>query len=260
LLTSLSNSSIKNQLVILCAGLLFLTPLYSIDVRADDLNNNVSETFQNSEQKPNKNRSPYTPGDAVEIKTFPDTTFFLNRVFPITDMGYVDLPIYGKVRITEMTKTEFENFIREKYRDYLRYPNVQAKPLVRVSVLGGVPLPGFYYYDADFSLWELINQAGGTLNEKGLKEMKWDRDREEVQDNLIPYLQNGTSLKNMGFRSGDQIRVKTPGQPGWLQRTTQVIFPILTFAISMYSFYLSYYILLENRRQGVNTGGGGRGL
>jgi protein involved in polysaccharide export with SLBB domain len=234
--------------------------MLSSNVRADDLNNNVSESFQNSEQQSNNNRSPFTPGDAVEINTFPDTTAFINKIFPITDLGYVDLPIYGKVKITEMTKSEFENFLREKYRDYLRYPNVQVKPLVRVSVLGGVPIPGFYYYDADFSLWELINKAGGTIHEEGLKDMKWDRDREAMKDNLIPYLQNGTSLKNMGFRSGDQIRVQTPGQPGWIQRTAQVIVPVLTFAISMYSFYLSYYILLENRRQGVNTGAGGRGL
>lgn len=179
---------------------------------------------------------PFVAGDAVQISTYPDTLSFLHHIFPIDDDGYVDLPLYGKVKITDMSKEEFVAFIKEYYQDYLRFPNVQVKPMIRASILGGVRFPNMYYIDPDRSLWDLLKMAGGTIDEDGLKKMRWERDRKTVDDNLIPYLQSGISLAKMGFRSGDQIWVRTPTKPTVLRQIRDFL-PIISLGITVFTIW-----------------------
>jgi protein involved in polysaccharide export with SLBB domain len=232
-------------MMVLSLGIIMALPfrnLLGVPIAQDNARGNPAGQIPNSQK-------PFVAGDAVEISVLPDTNSFLNQVFPIDDRGNVDLPIFGGVKIDNMSKADFEQYIKTQYKDYLRFPYVQLKPLMRVSVLGGVPTPGFVYFDPNQSLWELIHQAGGTLDEDGLKEMKWERNRKAVDKNLIPYLQNGTSLRNIGIKSGDQIWVKTPGKPGFWEKA-QSYFPIFTFMTGIATFYYTYQILLENRRAG----------
>lgn len=184
-------------------------------------------------------RRGFSPGDGVSISTYPDTTFFLNGVFPIDDGGYVELPIYGKVRITQMTEADFTNYLLDKYKDYLRFPNIQVKPMIRLSVLGGVRKPGFYYFDNDYSLWEVMKLVGGTLDEDGLKQMRWKRDGDNVQEDLIPYIQSGVALKNISFRSGDQIWVRSPNKPGFFAKTRNVLNFVGALA-GFFTLYITY--------------------
>lgn len=244
------------QLVVYFIGFIIMYPMYSLRAGVGIQRPYAYQPPQDTQQTTTYNStSPFVPGDAIKVSTFPDTTSLLNQIFPITDRGLIELPIYGKVRVTDMSKTELENFLKEQFRDYLRFPYLQAKPLVRVSVLGGVPRSGFYYFDPDYSLWELIYLVGGATYEEGLKKMKWERSRKTVSGNLIPYLQKGTSLKNMGFRSGDQIWVESPGKPTFLERLKNT-FSILTFATGVFTLYYSYRLFLEGRttRISVNSG------
>ena len=182
-------------------------------------------------------RAKFIPGDAVHIAVYNgvelDSTNVLNRVFPIDDRGFIDLPMYGKAKISHMSESEFKNFLLENFRDYFPRPTFQVRPLIRASVLGGVQRPGLYYIDPDRSLWELIHLTGGTLVEDGLMEMRWDRDRGVIQEDLVPLLQSGVSLKRMGFQSGDQIWVKSPDRPGVIERITRVL-PLIVTPITLW--------------------------
>ncbi len=175
-----------------------------------------SENSSDALQGRSRTGTVFTPGDGVWISTFPDTISFLHGVFSIDDQGYVELPIVGKVKISHMSKLEFEDYIKQEFRDYLRFPNIKVKPMIRLSVLGGIPRPGFYYFDQDRSLWDVLYRVGGTMDEDGLKDMRWERDGKVIEDDLVPYLEKGISLRRMRFQSGDQVWVKTPGKPGAL--------------------------------------------
>lgn len=227
-----------HPLVAFLVSFLAIQPIFTNLWGAEDSSgkkNSPQSTPQGFSVKPHV----FVPGDAVLISAFPDTTSFLNQVFPIDDRGYIDLPIIGKVKISDMTRQEFINFLKDNFRDYLRYPYVNVKPLIRVSVLGGVPRPGFYYVDPDQTLWDLIHMVGGTLDEDGLKNMRWERDRKVVEKNLIPYLQKGVSLRSMGFRSGDQIWVRSPGKPGLIDKVLSYT-PLVTMALSFFTLYFTY--------------------
>ncbi len=184
---------------------------------------------------------PFHPGDGVLVSVFPDTASFLNRIFPIDDTGHILMPIVGKVNVSKMTEQELVDFILKNFNEYLKYPYVQVRPLIRVSVLGGVRRPGFYYIDPNRSLWELIYETGGPVREDGLKKMKWERNREFVSKDLIPYLQSGQSLAHMGLKSGDQIW--TPSQRA---RTWVDIFRDLMIVAS---FFMTFYVIYRDYRR-----------
>ena len=227
----------KKQIIIMLIALMVLLPgmSYGSDIVSGDVEANPIPPPKRMDLP----RKPFVPGDAVMISVFPDTASFLNQVYPIDDKGFIELPIYGRVKISNMTETELIEFLKTKYRDYLRFPFLQVKPLIRVSILGGIPRPGLYYFDPNRSLWDLLYLAGGTIDEDGLKQMRWERDRKVIQKNLIPYLQKGNSLKSIGFRSGDQIWVRTPTKPGFWEKVTRYL-PIFTLTTTIFTLYLTY--------------------
>ena len=246
---------VKTQASIFSASFLALITLFFTNfiAFADGPGENTGEIIASSNllgtpqgQVSNYNR-PFVPGDAVEVSTYPDTLFFLNAIYPIDDAGYIELPIHGKTRISQMNQLEFVNFLLDKYKDYLRFPNIQVKPMIRLSVLGGVPRPGFYYFDKDYSLWDVMKLVGGTMDEDGLKKIRWKRDGEVVEDNVIPFLQSGIALKNISFRSGDQIWVRSPNKPGFLEKSRSYM-NFLTAAASFFTLYLTYQSVIVGRR------------
>ena len=233
--------------ILLVLGL-FLVPCFAEDNAPEKRGKETAFSPDSPPQKGIQSRRVFIPGDAVKISTFPDTASFLNNVFPIDDQGYVELPIRGKVRISNMSTEEFVRYIKQNFRDYLRYPNVQVKPLIRVSVLGGVATPGLYFYDPDHSLWGLIKICGGPLNEDGLEDMRWKRDGKDVKKNLIPILQSGASLRSIGFKSGDQIWVKSPGRPGFIEKLGRIS-TIVGLGTSMFALYFTYQFTAYRTRR-----------
>jgi polysaccharide export outer membrane protein len=201
----------------------------------------TSSTIANSliETQENNETYPFKPTDGLLIDAFPDTNSFLNKVFPIDDRGYTEFPIVGKVQVSKMTKSQLENFIKETYKNYLRYPNIYVKPVVRISLLGGFIRPGLYYVDVNNSLWDAVYEAGGTVLEDGIYEMHWERDNETRSDNIAPLFEKGISLNAMGFKSGDQIWTPSP-DARTIWDTVSDIMPILTFATTVMVVYNTY--------------------
>jgi len=191
---------------------------------------------------------PFHAGDGLFLSTFPDTASLLNGVFPIDDGGFCEFPIVGKVNVVAMQKENLLKFLKKNFRSYLRYPNnIYVKPVVRVSLLGGFARPGLYYVDAQSSLWQVVNLAGGPLLEEGIYNMRWERNEDEVSDDLVKYFQSGTSLAKMGFKSGDILWTPSPNRRTIWDAIRDVL-PIFTFATSIWMLYNTYqrdYILLR---------------
>lgn len=192
---------------------------------------------------------PFRPGDGLFINVFPDSGSFLNGTFSIDDRGFVELPILGKVNIAKMKREDLIAFLQDNYKSYLRFPNIYVKPLARVSVLGGFVRPGLYYIDINNSIWDVVHLAGGTILEDGIYDMKWERSHEEKTDDLIPFFEQGMSLKRMGFRSGDQFWTPSPTRRT-IWDTVRDVLPILTFTTTIWMLYNTYQrdtVLLQRR-------------
>ncbi|NLG16140.1 MAG: hypothetical protein GX556_02280 [Fibrobacter sp.] len=172
-------------------------------------------------------------GDALRISLALDTLSFLNGVYPIDYSGYVVLPVQGRVNVMEFTVPEFTEWVQKTYEQYIRFPEVMVTPLIRVSLLGGFKAPGMYYVEPQRSIWDLISLAGGTNHEKGLRKLRWERNRQVIQYDLIPMLQSGQSLYALGFRSGDQIWTPTENR-SIRDILVREVLPFATFALSLY--------------------------
>ena len=190
------------------------------------------------------------PGEAIRIYAFPDTGSFVNGFYPIDGQGRIYLPIIGKMNVMGMTENAFLDTLKAQYINYLRYPNLQIRHSIRISLLGGFIRPGLYYIDPDYSIWDAVYLAGGTIREDGLKRMRWERDRSPVIKDIIPYYQSGQSLKSIGFQSGDQLWTPTePKRKWWDFLLKDILFselvPIVTTTASLYISYVAYISYLN---------------
>lgn len=189
------------------------------------------------------------PGNAVHIAVYPDTTHFLHGVYPIDDRGCIKLPIAGLVHVASSTRAELVGFLEKELEEFLRYPNIEVTPLIRVSLLGGFFSPGLYWVDPRATLWETVARAGGIQREDGIKKLRWERDRQIVVRDLVPLYQSDKSLLSIGFRSGDQLWVTSrPRATAWERFRTDLL-PVITASVtvitSSITLYQTYRLLRE---------------
>ncbi|MDB3991518.1 polysaccharide biosynthesis/export family protein [Schleiferiaceae bacterium] len=86
--------------------------------------------------------------------------------FLVDRLGYIDIPIIGKIKATTLTCSSLRDSIKSKSKEYVLNPNVRVMILnFRVSVMGEVKSPGtFDVVNQKMSLLELISNAGGLTN------------------------------------------------------------------------------------------------
>lgn len=175
----------------------------------------------------------FVPGDAIRILLPLDSASFLNGTYPIDDNGNIFLPIIGDYNICRSSIRETVAFLRKTYEPYIRFPEIQITSLMRISLLGGFAKPGMYYVEPQRSIWDVVSNAGGTRDEKGLNKMRWERDRKIIQKDLIPLIESGRSLKAIGFQSGDQIWTPSENRK-FIDVLIREVLPIATFFLSLY--------------------------
>jgi protein involved in polysaccharide export with SLBB domain len=240
---SKNNSLIRIILIFLIIYLQLILPVNDILGATNSVESGIVNTPEDQETAlPEK--SPFVAGDAILLSSYPDTTSFLNGIFPIDDQGYVEFPIGDRINISRMSEEKFLKYLRDNYQNYLRSPNLYVKPMIRLTVAGGFVTPGMYYVDNKMSFWDLIKLAGGASHEGAIKDINWERNGEKVIDDVTPFLEQGVSLKSMGFQSGDLVWAPSPeAEDSWDVITTRVL-PIAAFVTSVYLVWISYQTMV----------------
>lgn len=170
--------------------------------------------------------------DAIRITVPLDDSSFLNGIYPIDDNGNAYIPIIGLIHVRNRTIDSLSQEVRSYLEQYMPYPELHFRPLIRASAQGGFVSPGFFYIEPEYSMWELIALAGGTTCESGLKKIVWERGNEVIDNNIIPYIESGRSLASIGFRSGDQLYTPVDTR-GLAEIFVGTVLPILTLAVSV---------------------------
>jgi protein involved in polysaccharide export with SLBB domain len=220
------------------------TPISAAPVKPTPRRNTIN-TQSAAAQETLKASGFVQPGEAIRINAYPDTSSFINGFYPVDGEGRIYLPLIGKMDVSTMSEKAFLDTLKAIYINYLRYPNLQVRHLIRISLLGGFQKPGLYYVDPDYSIWDAVYQTGGTTREDGLKRMKWERNRQIVAEDIIPHYQSGQSLRSIGFQSGDQLWTPVEPKKSWYDLIVKDIvlsqvFPIISTTASIYISYLMY--------------------
>jgi polysaccharide export outer membrane protein len=108
-------------------------------------------------------------GDVLIIRVFAHQE--LGGEMPVNSYGQIRLPYFGEIQAACQTESELSTVIAEKYRKYLRDPQVdvfvkeyRSQP---VSVIGAVTQPGRFLLQRRVRLLELLANAGGPAPNAG---------------------------------------------------------------------------------------------
>ena len=149
----------------------------------------------------------FNVGDQILIRVLEDSA--LNDTFPVRAGRMLQLPVVQEVPLTGVLRSELDAHLQERIGRILRNPTVEAEPLMRVAVLGGVRSPGYYNVPPDLLLSDLVMVAGGPVGEVRLDKSEIKRYGEQIVDKEgVQYaLNSGQTLDRLNLSGGDEVAI-----------------------------------------------------
>src|SRR3989442_7364104 len=98
-------------------------------------------------------------GDRVLLRVEGDSA--LSGTFAVGPGPALTLPGIGEIPLIGVRRADVEAYLGRELARYLKEPVVHAKALIRLSIMGDVEHPGFYFVPADAVLADALMQAGG---------------------------------------------------------------------------------------------------
>ncbi|HXG43287.1 MAG TPA: polysaccharide biosynthesis/export family protein [Gemmatimonadales bacterium] len=175
----------------------------------------------------------FFPGDQIVVSVAGDTaatsTLTVGPGRVISLLGLPDIPLNGVLR------SEIEDYLRQQLARYIRNPEVKARPLLRLSITGGIGAPGFYQLDPDILVSAALMTAGGITNATELDHTKVLRDKEEVVsgEQFARAVREGGTLDQLNLRAGDEIIVGQRKTRDWWT-TLRTIATVPALVLSVY--------------------------
>lgn len=161
------------------------------------------------------------PGDRVQLKIWREPD--LSGEFTVLENGSVVFPKLGPLKVSQISIDSLTRQLTAHYSASLRNPAVEIIALRRISILGAVRNPGFYYADPTVTVRGAVALSGGVTS---------DGDRRRVElvrgDQTLSIETGGDDWSaDSGVQSGDQIQVP---ERSWLSRNTALVASAITGA------------------------------
>ncbi|HXI21704.1 MAG TPA: SLBB domain-containing protein [Gemmatimonadales bacterium] len=167
----------------------------------------------------------FLPGDQIILNVMGDTT--LSGTMTIGPGRVLSLAGLPDISLRGVLRSEIQPYLLGQIGRYLKDPEVKARALIRLSVLGGVGQPGFYQLDADMLLADALTKAGGIGNTTELQRSSIKRNDQEIVDGaqFVDAIAKGQTLDQLNLRAGDVIDVGIKPTKDWFStlRTAAII-------------------------------------
>jgi polysaccharide export outer membrane protein len=113
-----------------------------------------------------------TVGSTQQNQFQNETSLYVNG-YAVTDSGFIEIPILGRIRVAGKTVDEAITAIRDRSAMYLKDATIIVKLLsFKVSVIGEVYRPGTYNnFNSQLSVLEAISMAGDITDYGNRKEV-----------------------------------------------------------------------------------------
>lgn len=146
-------------------------------------------------------------GDRVELEVAGDSTF--THVFTVGEGPALILPGIGALSVAGVRRADVQPFLQRALAKYLVTPDVHARALVRLSILGEVSHPGFYPVPADATVGDALMLAGGPTQYARLDDADVERAGAPIVSRaaLRQAIAAGRTVDALHLRSGDAIVV-----------------------------------------------------
>ncbi len=175
----------------------------------------------------------FLPGDRIQLVVVGDTAF--SRTFSVRPDTTIELPNIDPISLHGVLRSELDAYLDQKLRKYLTNPDVQARSLIRLAVVGEVARPGFYDLPPDAAASEVIVAAGGLSAAGDPQRTVVKRNNETIYNKyqVRQFYIDGASLDEMGLHTGDQFNVGRRGSTNVLPIIAAV--SGIAFAVAAFS-------------------------
>src|SRR2546423_8730944 len=157
---------------------------------------------------------PFQAGDRILLTVEGDSV--LSDTFTVVSAAAgpaLRLPNIGEISLTGVHRSDIEPYLTRELGQYIKDPVVQARALIRVSVVGQVTKPGFYAVPIDLVLADALMVAGGATKDARVDQLRIFRGDAPLWSGsqLKAKIARGANLDQLGMKAGDRITV--PSKP-----------------------------------------------
>lgn len=163
----------------------------------------------------------------------------LSDTIPVDPGPQIVLPVIGSISLEGVLRAELEDYLTEELARYIRDPIVNARSLIRLSVLGQIGQPGFYVLPADMLVGEALMAAGGPAPDSKVEDLEIRRGSRTIWEgeNLQEQIAEGATLDQLNLRAGDEIYMpREASQNRWWTVGRYVLIPLVSLVLGVRIF------------------------
>jgi polysaccharide export outer membrane protein len=179
--------------------------------------------------------TPFQAGDRILLRVEGDSA--LSDTFTVVTGPAVRLPNVGEISLANVSRSEVESYLARELGRYIKDATVEARALIRISVMGEVARPGFYAVPIDLVLPDALMLAGGATQTARIDQLTVVRGKSALLDEsaLEAAIARGATLDELGMRAGDRIQVPRgePKDPERKWRITGIIVTSIAAAVGI---------------------------
>ena len=178
--------------------------------------------------------TPFQVGDRILLQVQGDST--LSDTFTVVTGPALRLPEIGEISLAGVPRADVDAYLARALGRYLKDQSVQARALIRISLMGEVERPGFYAVPIDLVLPDALMLAGGATQDARIDRLKVVRGNSTLMSEsaLQEAIARGATLDALGMRAGDRIQVpKGQGDPESKWRIAGIIVTGLATAVGV---------------------------
>ena len=151
--------------------------------------------------------TPFQAGDRILLRVEGDS--ILSDTFTVVKGPALRLPNIGEISLANVARAEVESYLTRELGLYIKNLTMEARALIRISVMGEVERPGFYAVPIDLVLPDALMLAGGATPDARIDRLRVVRGKSELlsEGALQGAIARGATLDALGMRAGDQIQV-----------------------------------------------------
>jgi polysaccharide export outer membrane protein len=149
----------------------------------------------------------FQAGDRILLRVEGDSA--LSDTFTVVAGPALRLPNVGEISLADVSRSEVESYLTRELGRFIKNATVEARALIRISVMGEVARPGFYAVPIDLVLPDALMVAGGATPNARIDRLKVVRGNSTVMSEgaLQEAIARGATLDALGLRAGDRIQV-----------------------------------------------------
>lgn len=153
-------------------------------------------------------RGDFRAGDRIIISL--EAESLAVDTFTVEPGPVVVLGDLGPISLEGVLRSELEGHMQEEVRRFVRTPQVTARTLIRVNIMGSVRQQGSYYLPSNMLLDDALMVAGGPVGSVNLEEIEIRRGSSRTiwrGSPLESARMEGMTLDQLALQSGDEVQV-----------------------------------------------------